>query len=676
MAGFKVGTSKVGSTDPVGVADVLPALGDSSEHGWLGLQSVVVGAVLASAAIASGNAQAQTRQHQDEVPYVTGNQVSYGQQAHSRRAQVEPVFIAWAQGDELPQAPTPTALHEPEFIPWSKIEAPVAWLPPSDDFAAPKFEEESWSAPFVVPQIAAAPTWSQDDLPVAAPPPPALEESEYLSASSAPVPFVQINTWGDGEFALATVFEDAAWVRPEWVIPQPVLQVFDAQDEAPTQAAEAPGDFYGQPYSQRARVDPVFIAWAQGDVLPQQAAPLAVDEEPWKPATAIDDRITSIVWATNEDALQAPALDDGAWSLPVTVRATPFPTRHFYQDEITTPAAPLGIDVDPWVTTPVILEPAKWVQYHDELRPTPAPPLQVDDSEWVRFGPVLSSADGIIWASDDDIAPAFAPEDSTWFRPTWSIPQPIRAHWHQDDPLPVAAAPLGIDVDPWVRATVVLEPAKWLAHLDELIVPPAAPLQVEDDAWWPQVSRQKEADGIIWATDDDIAPAFAAEDVVGWPLFPTAPLARPFTTAFSQQEDGLPRQTVFEDDSWQPIVPPPVAAQPIYLIDAEVFTEPVPLHVNDDYWLDWPAVASTPAPIPTLPYPVEEEFPELVAPVVEPPIGPPLSTGNRSGAYVPHLEVSRRFHREKAPMRAMIERREDDLLLLIIAAAAKIMDDQ
>lgn len=318
------------------------ALDDGGDSFWGGFQSAIVtGAVIAAMALSVGNARAAASPHQDEYPYATGNGIRYSQ-PYTQRAQVKPVFVSWAQGDEFPQQAAPTvALDDTGFVPVTKPPEPVIWLPPSEDFTSPKLieeeaslpfsvkgeisfqiewpdeviariqvEESQWDSPFTVPQIPVAPVWNYQDENPQTPAGSIIEESEFLGASTLPVPFLtlwnaqdEITTapppftpmeedWGfshlwkddangiiwvtDDDIAPAFAVEEIGW-RAEWLIPKPFTEVFWTTDELPTAAVQPQGGG-GVVYDEIS-----IFRWYQEDPLPVTATLLGIDEEPWNP---------------------------------------------------------------------------------------------------------------------------------------------------------------------------------------------------------------------------------------------------------------------------------------------------------------------------------------------------------------------------------------------------------
>lgn len=288
------------------------ALDDGGDSFWGGFQSAIVtGAVIAAMALSVGNARAAASPHQDEVPYATGNGIRYSQ-PYTQRAQVKPVFVSWAQGEELPQQAAPTAgLEESLFVPFSvksEISLPALW--PDETISRIQVEESQWDSPFTVPQIPVAPVWNYQDENPQTPAGSIIEESEFLGASTLPVPFLtlwnaqdEITTapppftpmeedWGfsrllrddangiiwvtDDDIAPTFAVEEIGW-RAEWLIPKPFTEVFWTTDELPTAAVQPQGGG-GVVYDEIS-----IFRWYQEDPLPVTATPLGIDEEPWNP---------------------------------------------------------------------------------------------------------------------------------------------------------------------------------------------------------------------------------------------------------------------------------------------------------------------------------------------------------------------------------------------------------
>lgn len=321
------------------------ALDGGDEAGWLSLPGVIAGAVLVAGAIASGNARAAAVNHQDEIPYVTGNGVSYSQ-PYTSRAQVKPVFIQMGGGDELPVSAAPSFVDDTtDPVAFPKIEIPLP-APVWDDpqIARILVEENEWVSPLIVPQIVVAPTFGhQDEYPITVAPsfPPSEEDWNFRHLSKDSVDGIIWVT--DDDIAPAFAVEEIGW-KAEWLIPQPFTQVF----------------------------------WEQEDPLPIAATPLGIDEEPWKPPTL---------------SLEGPKWLDSP------------------NEEIVPQPAPAIRDEEPFLGASYPLGPVVQVSDHsDDIVPQPPTEINVEETYWLQPDPPRDVVTG--WQFPLDINEDF-PELST-----------------------------------------------------------------------------------------------------------------------------------------------------------------------------------------------------------------------------------------------------------------------
>lgn len=450
-------------------------LDGGEDAGWLGLPGVILGAVALAGVIASGAAQAQTRHHQDEVPYATGNGIIYGQ-PYTSRAQVKPVFIQWGQGDELPTPVAPPALEESVFTPSVSASDPIIWLPPPEDHVSPKLPEEDAFLPFTV------------------------KNEVSFSAN-----------WPDETISRIQV-EESDWA-PVWSIPQiSVTPVWDYQDEisvTPVGSIVEEPEFLGG----TSVPGPSLSIWQSQDEIATAPAAFSPTEEDWSFSRLLRDDVSGIIWVTDDDIAPAFAVEEIGWKAEWLI-PKPFTEVFWTTDEIPTATAqPQG-------------------------------------------------GGGVVY------------DEISIFR------------WYQEDPLPILAATLGVDEEPWKAPVTSLEGPKWLDSPDELIVPQPTPLQIEEDKWLPHEfpNRQPSAEGIIWATDEDQLP-FPAE-TEQWPYVQPAFPGMPWTGVFAANDDIVPQ--------------PPTA-----------------ISVEETYWLQ----PDPPRDVVTgwqFPLDINEDFPELSTPPTPP----------------------------------------------------------
>lgn len=454
-------------------AGTAAALDGGEEAGWLNLPGVIAGAVLVAGAIASGNARAATVNHQDEIPYVTGNGVRYSQ-PYTQRAQVKPVFVSWAQGEELPQQAAPTAgLEESLFVPFSvksEISLPALW--PDETISRIQVEESQWDSPFTVPQIPVAPVWNYQDENPQTPAGSIIEESEFLGASTLPVPFLtlwnaqdEITTapppftpmeedWGfsrllrddangiiwvtDDDIAPAFAVEEIGW-RAEWLIPKPFVELYQAQDDRSTPAA-TPEGAGGLIYDEIS-----IFRWYQEDPLPVQAATLGIEEEPWNPPTVVGE------------APKALPFDEGGEVFPVAIEEEPW-TAEFH------PGSPA----------------AQAISTDDEIVPQPVQPSFGEDF-WLGSPTFLPRGIWEVQDSQDEVLPSIRDEEP-FLGASYPLGPAVQVSDYSDDIVPQPPSSISVEETYWLQS----DPPRdvivgWQFPLDinedfpELSTPPTPP---------------------------------------------------------------------------------------------------------------------------------------------------------------------------------------------------------
>lgn len=489
--------------------DAPPALapdGGEDSGAWGIFQSAVIGGVVAAGlALSSGNARAAANSYQDEVPYATGNGISYSQ-PYTSRAQVKPVFIQWTQGDELPATVVTPALDDSGFSPQGDPPNPVIWLPQSEDFVSPKLlEEEAFSPVIAKAEISLPAAWPDETI------------SRIL---------IEENEW-----------------TPVWAVPQ--VSVTPNWDD---------------------------------ETLPISAAP-----------SLVDDTTDSVVFQKIEIPLPTPVWDD-----PQIVRIL------VEENEW----------VNPFVVPQIVVTPT--FGHQDEYPTAAAPSFPPSEENWNFQNLSKDSVDGIIWVTDDDISPAFILEEGEFWTPQWRPFDPVRIlfqsqdegslstpatpegaggliydeisifRWYQEDPLPILAATLGIDEEPWNPPTLSLEGPKWVDSPNEEIVPQPASTIREDDYWLGSPTFLPRGIWEIQDSQDEVLPSIRDEESFLGASYPLGPVV--------QVSD-------YSDD----IVPQP----------------PSSISVEETYWLQ----PDPPRDVIVgwqFPLDINEDFPELSTPPTPP----------------------------------------------------------
>lgn len=426
--------------------DAPPALapdGGEDSGAWGILQSAVIGGVVAAGlALSSGNARAAANSYQDEVPFETGNGVSYSQ-PYTQRAQVKPVFIQMGGGDDLPiTAAASPALDESLFDPRiirNEVTLPGIW--PDDSIQVLQSTEIEWTSPLVVPQIPVAPVFSHQDEVTTTPAEPILEESEYLGGSIPPVVFTGVwdfqdenptpvvtfppweDIWGfqnlskdsvdgiiwvtDDDISPAFAVEEIGW-KAEWLIPKPFVELYQAQDDRSTPAA-TPEGAGGLIYDEIS-----IFRWYQEDPLPVQAATLRIDEEPWNPPTVVGA------------APKALSFDEGGEVFPVAIEEEPW-TAEFH------PGSPA----------------AQAISTDDEIVPQPIQPSFGEDF-WPGSPTFLPRAAWEVQDSQDEVLPSIRDEEP-FLGASYPLGPVVQVSDYSDDIVPQPPATIEIEETYWLQ---------------------------------------------------------------------------------------------------------------------------------------------------------------------------------------------------------------------------------
>lgn len=437
------------------------------------------------------------------------------------------------------------------------------------------------------------------------------------------------------------------------------------QDEVPY--ATGNGIRYSQPYTQRAQVKPVFVSWAQGEELPQQAAPTAgLEESLFVPFSVKSEISLPALWP--DETISRIQVEESYWESPFTIPQIPGVPRWEHQDEIPQQAAPAqgsggltyrSVKVFSWhqedplpeqtvifpaeeaeaFLQPPIKEPPQEVSFHTDEIPTrveeegwefsapaqlpavswvwnqqdeavTAPPaFSPLDEDWVVPYSLPSDASGIIWVTDDDISPEFAIEEPGW-KAEWLIPKPFtEVYQTQDDRL------IPVDVSQGGGGSVYDEISIFRFYQEDDLPIPFVPLQIEEDKWLPHesTSRQPSAEGFIWVEDDEHLPLPIENE--RWPLVQPAYLGKPFVDVFSRQDEVF--SAVRDEEPWLlPSYPAGPFTGTFVQNDETVPQPPILIEVEETYWLqpDPPRDVVTSWQFQT---DVNEDFPELRP-------GPPL----------------------------------------------------
>lgn len=448
-------------------------LDGGEDAGWLDLPGVILGAVALAGVIASGAAQAQTRNHQDEVPYVTGNGIRYSQ-PYTQRAQVKPVFVSWAQGEELPQQAAPTAgLEESLFVPFSvksEISLPALW--PDETISRIQVEESQWDSPFTVPQIPVTPIWEHQDEFPQIPVTPALEESEFVGAPVVQPPVLDL--WLAQDEIFTGTIDWSEWEASRFP-PEPSLSLWNAQDEVGTPLPAFTPSEEDWAFSHLWKDDANGIIWATDEDI---APAFAVEEIEWGAEWLIPQPFLEVYQA--QDDRPTPAATPQSGGGVVYDEISIF--RWYQEDDLPIQATPLGVDEEPWKTPWVVLEPAKWLDSPDELIVPQPTPLAAEDDTWLAHSTLnrAASPEVIVWVTDDEYLP-FPEENEQWPLTEQVFPGPrfTGVFSAQDEVLPSVR-----DEEPWIGPSYPAGPFTGTFSANDDIVPqPPTAISVEETYW-------------------------------------------------------------------------------------------------------------------------------------------------------------------------------------------------
>lgn len=458
MAAFRIGSSKVGSTDAVGVADAITVVVDDGIDGWWsGVNRCGAGVAIAGAAMALAAATAiagnfTARGHADEVLPVT-TPVGYSQgNITNQRAVAATTFLRWSQPDELPAAVAPPVLDD---APWQPL-------------------------PAALPLPVVRQPWSyQDELPV----------------------------------TTTVVVDDSIWAPPVIAAPAIAAQPFSAPDELP-QIADVPKGGAGPTDSgMRARHETRYLRFWLPDELPVTAAP-ALDDAAWQaPFIAQPLPFTpQTPWRVPDElpAIASPVLDDAAWQAPFIAQPLPFTAQTPWRVPDELPFTPTSIaDTDAWwpawpalqAVAISVMPAANPARVPDELPVTVA--FAPDDtSGWNIDQRSRQDYTFTVWAETDDVAPAAAPaapkggagptdsgmraRHETRYLRFWQVDElpaavaPLRdeTQWAP----PITALPAPVTRLPFVANDELPRPFN-LAEYEWNVVTPPAPRALVPDPW-------------------------------------------------------------------------------------------------------------------------------------------------------------------------------------------------
>lgn len=443
-----------------------------------------------------------------------------------------------------------------------------------------------------------------------------------------------------------TIAEEAYWLRPNYVLSSaPVTAFIQLEDDfvSPPATSDS-GAGVGSTSLLSLRY------WFVDDEIVPQPQPLPVDEDYWPLQSQLlkgINNLNSVITATDEVVPQPPSLsiDEDFWPLqPQIVQGVNNFNRIIADtDEVPTTPPPIALDENYWLSFPI--------------QPVPVVPrafIQLEDDFAVAqiLGPgggngSLSLLSLRYWYTDDEIVPPPVPlhiEQDIWGGKLLSLSPapkvPVQAYIDEDLIVP-QPIPLPVDELYWFipkSVPVVLPPIQAIVA-DNEIVPQPIILGIDDES--PALYRPRIVyETIYWISDEGMAPQsnpaatqITFDDDAGWqPPVETVTTViaglwadeRIFFVGVADGEQGL-------IPTGNPVVQPP--PRQAFTADDEIVPQPIPLPVDEEYWLIVRPVGEILPPVQAIvadneivpqpiPLPVDEAYWTNLkdVPVVTPPI--------------------------------------------------------
>jgi hypothetical protein len=278
------------------------------------------------------------------------------------------------------------------------------------------------------------------------------------------------------------------------------------------------------PSGQRAQHKPIFIKWDQSDDLPVVVTPRAFDEDGWQPPVTVAARIPLPVFDT-EELPSRTVFEEDQPQLVTIVPGIPLPV--FETEELPVKT----VFEEDGQLQPVVDSRASLAQQANEELPIAPSVSALEESDWASS----FYAKAVViqpWNVDDDlpalVAPVVGPGlgGSYQQRAQYTI-RLTRAD--QGDDLPITVTPaIPDEVDGSGFKTNIPDAVARASQSDEdfptLVAPISAiPDEVEGPDFRPKI---KEADGILWATEEEILPQPPQDEVYWQPYFTLQPTAK------------------------------------------------------------------------------------------------------------------------------------------------------
>ena len=462
--------------------------GAEESDSWFGgvmLCGALVAASLLAASPAPALAQQVTTQAQDEV---------YSPVSRGGSGLILPIFPDAGQGtylqpwvyeqNELPPHAFPDEAYQPP-APWPATTSP-AFI--DDEIIVPQpppaiaLDAGEWPLPLPWPATTAGPVVDTEEIVPQPAPTISVTEDQYQPPAPWPVPIQPIYLLALDERPTPTaalpVTEDqyqppAPWpqayvLRPmagggsrsdlvgvrgdeyefqpprAWAVPpQPLLLWPQDESVVPATPLNVTEDEFQPPAPWFVAPQPLY--WFAPDDWPTPAAPLAVEDDGFRPAPAFVDLTNVMLWLSDEAPPFNYTEDEWQPPRPWLVRVQ-VPDPWFASDDRPQPAAPLGVEPDPWPL------PASWpatahralVWPQDEW-PTPPPPSIVETDTWPIPAPwPIAPSLTPVWPQDEIASLAALGQDESGAQPVllaWPYWVSAQPQWGEDErptPTPIA----------------------------------------------------------------------------------------------------------------------------------------------------------------------------------------------------------------------------------------------
>lgn len=435
--------------------------------------------------------------------------------------------------------PTQRLRHETSYQRW--------WA--QDEFpSAPMtiVETDGWEAPRIAPAPAPLVFSADEDLPVAAAPSVALDDSGWVPEARVVQPFVKVWEVEDEKVIAATPLgvELDYWLRLEHGYRQTVSGVLWATDDEIVPQPDKGG--MGLPfYGQRLQHQTGFRHWHQGDELPI-APTFAPEDDAWQAPIVVQPKAVILpTWHQDEVTAQpAAAPFEDAWQQPTVWMPAAVTQVWSAQDEVVVQPAALPFEdywhTLPWITPQPI---ARVWQQQDEVEQA-ASPLAVDIDEWVRPR-IQADTLTIVWTDQDEIA-RISVDEVYWQQPPIIPVPPARQAVSADDEIVPQPAPLRVTDDEYRPPNPPTPGAFWQTWVDgDFVPPPATAIPFED--YWQQPYSVTVAPIAVWWTQQDerfTPPTPLPVDIDFMPLELRKREASPDLRVFADDGNFVPRPPV------------------------------------------------------------------------------------------------------------------------------------